>query len=1018
MLINKREVCSMLKPVKITIMLLCACLFAFTISFALNTAYGEGSIDVPVLSGDTGINNEYDLGDTIEIPNLKIVYKGKEYNTVPVLYYPDGVTYILNSATLSQPGKYKLVYNAEVNGEHVSVTKEFIVYNSLFRFSGNKSTAYYGEFNGYNGIILNLAPRESFIYNKIIDLSKSNVAAEIIQLFVTPHTLGVADVSKLIITFTDVYDVNNYVNIEIKKYYANVDWSLKMVYVTANCNGQDKVGLQGPNMGTLYYKGVNYVRHKNNDYGMNLAYSLAAYPEHSLGSKTLKISMDHEEKAFFANNKIISDMDDPSMYDTIWEGFTTGEVFLSISAQDYFSPSAKMVITNIAGGDLSVSEITDNEAPQINVDLAGYTSNTLPNAVINQSYKLFNATAYDKYDGAVDVQKRVYFNYNLSSKTQINISNDSFVPKRTGKYTIEYISKDSSGNKSVALVDVFAINTDKTLSIDIYDKTVSGYVGEETSVASGFLIKNNIGNTNVKITATLSSNGQIKYDIDPTDLKFRPLYSGNYTVRFEYSDYIYKKVETYNIAINIISNPIILDDAALPNYLLQGRKYKLPKLYGINMSSGEPVPVEASVIIIEDGTKTVNITDDGYYIVGNCLNVEIKYTVTVNNKSVSKSYPLQVINPGDTEDLDITEFFVVTSGEADLRADEKGLKVSVTDDAVVEFVNMIQAKDFIFRFSVNHEAHNLNAVTIYLTDSADPSARIKIRYEYVSDKSTNVFINDIYPASVLTGFGTEKNEFVLKYNSLEGIFAPATGYRINVTSTVSGEPFKGFLSGKVFLEIAAEDVSGHSEINIIRINNQAIYNFSYDEIEPEIILDMVTGTFALGDTVTLNPAFVADVLDPYCTYNFTISDPDGNYVISNKGETLDGNQNPEISYTFTLNKLGNYTVRYTAYDSEGNRAIIPNAFECIDTVPPVITLTNIKDTGKLNEKIKVADATVTDNISTDLEIGITVKTPDYVMIRLTENSFVADKPGKYIVYYSAYDNYGNMALVQYEIVVC
>jgi len=72
----------------------------------------------------------------------------------------------------------------------------------------------------------------------------------------------------------------------------------------------------------------------------------------------------------------------------------------------------------------------------------------------------------------------------------------------------------------------------------------------------------------------------------------------------------------------------------------------------------------------------------------------------------------------------------------------------------------------------------------------------------------------------------------------------------------------------------------------------------------------------------------------------------------------------------------------------------------------------------LNEKIKVADATVTDNISTDLEIGITVKTPDYVMIRLTENSFVADKPGKYIVYYSAYDNYGNMALVQYEIVVC
>ena len=68
-----------------------------------------------------------------------------------------------------------------------------------------------------------------------------------------------------------------------------------------------------------------------------------------------------------ADNFII-DLDDPSHVTKLWEGFTTGEVNMTITAEKYSGSTFDFMITKIGTNDITPVYNYDLKGPKISVD--------------------------------------------------------------------------------------------------------------------------------------------------------------------------------------------------------------------------------------------------------------------------------------------------------------------------------------------------------------------------------------------------------------------------------------------------------------------------------------------------------------------------------------------------------------------------------------------------------------------------------------------------------------------------
>ena len=135
--------------------------------------------------------------------------------------------------------------------------------------------------------------------------------------------------------------------------------------------------------------------------------------------------------------------------------------------------------------------------------------------------------------------------------------------------------------------------------------------------------------------------------------------------------------------------------------------------------------------------------------------------------------------------------------------------------------------------------------------------------------------------------------------------------------------------------------------------------------------------------------------------------PSGQPAVSVDGVTLDGTQNYNRTYEVIIDGYGEYYVEYEACDFTGNSTktrYIP--YQVVDEVPPIIELESAQVAYYLGETVKVASATVIDDMTEKTTLYVWVLAPDYSIIQLNpENSmeFTANVAGKYTVFYTAYD---------------
>ena len=75
-----------------------------------------------VLPIDPSLNAFYDVGDTVDIPNIGLGEDGKT-EASPRVYYPDGSVTVGNDCYVSMAGEYTVVYGATADGKHYDLLR-------------------------------------------------------------------------------------------------------------------------------------------------------------------------------------------------------------------------------------------------------------------------------------------------------------------------------------------------------------------------------------------------------------------------------------------------------------------------------------------------------------------------------------------------------------------------------------------------------------------------------------------------------------------------------------------------------------------------------------------------------------------------------------------------------------------------------------------------------------------------------------------------------------------------------
>ena len=167
---------------------------------------------------------EYAVGTAVRVPDLQIEQGGVKLETSKRTIGPDGTVYTDDVVEIVHQGVYTVEYTASgAGGEILTETHTFSGYYPLYGTGKKNSSAYYGAsskyggISGRDGIVVSLTSGDSFVWNEVIDLSGHTPSDHIVELYVTPNTLGTADARNLCFVLTDIYDPNNYVTVMAKK---------------------------------------------------------------------------------------------------------------------------------------------------------------------------------------------------------------------------------------------------------------------------------------------------------------------------------------------------------------------------------------------------------------------------------------------------------------------------------------------------------------------------------------------------------------------------------------------------------------------------------------------------------------------------------------------------------------------------------------------------------------------------------------------------------------------------------
>ncbi len=948
------------------------------------------------------------------------------------LTFPSGKTVKASEFVLSEAGVYSISARAEYNGETYSEKRSFTVKSKLFETQGNDTAVYrnhpFNEYTGLNatvgeinGLLIKLSKGNSVTVNQAIDLSVMTRSTPVIEFYVPSAERGVRDFTTINFRFTDKYDSSKYIDVNANNLTNGSNIRQCMSWWKAASQDQKLTGIQ--NMEPLDVHPGREDNIRTDQYGSYGIMSWCMTPwidnshtgldfygdtaEQNMLRNTDRsaICIDYNTRCVYAGRGVgnfVTDLDDPTYYVNPWEGFTTGECYLTITADNYTGDNpAQIFITSLRGVNLQQTVVTDSTAPSVAVDFGDYEEDGLPNALVGQPYAVFPAKADDPELSPSFIDVRVKGNVSTDYPFDVPVVNGKFTPAAKGWYEIEYTARDSWGNKSTRKVAVYATDGAADLAVTLSDKTESGNVGEFIPLASASAT-GALGNADFTVKVTRNGN-----DVTIADNGFVPHRAGDYIVSFTARDYIgHETTESYTIAVSVSDKPVFADLPVVQKYLLAGQVNRLPLAVAYDYNGETPVSVPVKVQITDsEGTRTIS----GRNFTPKRIDTEVKVAwvaTNANGSTVSKSITLPVYDVINGEDYRMEKYFATDGMTA--KAQTQNVTLSVNKNgASAEFINPLLSENF----SVAFKPVNMDKVKLMLVGYENPAEKLVLDINLTNDVA---LIN-----------GTRRYE--LQRQSSGGFYFSYTastnmlsdGYTKVVPFDENNKVFGGFTGGKVYMSIVADGIGTNAAVEVNSVSNQALSARGFEMIKPGImILGTTGGSYLKGNSVTLFRAAIADVLSPSCTFTCTVTAPDGTTVKDVNGVELK-EVDPEVERKIVLDMYGAYIIQFYGEDQSGNRERnISYSINVIDVVAPVIKLDGeVQATASVGEKITLTAAKAYDDKDGEVDVLMYVQTPESKVLKIKEKTYTFTMKGVYVIKYYACDKQGNSTILEYTVTV-
>ena len=963
------------------------------------------------------------MNESFALPSAKMYIHGEELTPTAKITYPSGTEKTDATVVLNEAGVYTLCY---VSGEN-EYSQTFAVketYADLFTdVDGEKGV--FEEVVANNetmGVKISLRENVKFNYDKIIDLSDNRFDdtlvdrsknTRLIEMFAQPHKIDTSDVDALYITLTDVYNPNNYLEIRMKY----LSYSPQGVYIRTRAAGQ-----------------ANWVGYNYDFYSTNLAVHDAGSHEeggffsylsttHSFHdffeNLSLKLYFDNETKCLYGDPAwkyghtnsgedkslitpwLIRDFKttdaELSAGNKPWQGFTTGEVYLSVYAKGV-NDTADFYVTELDGVSLQ-NEFIEPSAPTLTVDMQNNA--TTAYALVGKSYKLLDYTATNGDIAIVDESVEVRRIENGVLTSAVRVKDGAFTPVAAVTYAIVYKVTNAYGitTEKQVIVEAKSALDMPTLQADISAIPTTAVYGAEILLPKAL----GYGGAGwVDVVYKVMNDGK---EVPVENGKFNCFGTGDFEITLTATDYIGQVTElSHTISgVTVSGEPVVNESTLiLPSAFIVGDTFTFTSYEAIVYGEDFSVQKLSAKIEVVDGKGTTVIGADGKYTPAagaetDAATVRFTFGTGVNVLVVERKLPVLYIKNAPKF---LTNYFVAENATKDADAHNVYFTAQETDkDMSFSFIRGVDSNNFSLKLNFVKDFSAYESVTVLLQDIYDKDATAEILLTKSGEK-TYASVNGGGSKEVYV----ENNVLQIRYFAKTNEFTDALG--------VAFANFeKGFTNGSVYITVTANGVYGESKIGVQNINNQTINLINRDLQKPSITLAQeFEGRYAAGQEVLIPAASTYDVLNGVSDVTVTIEMEGAQVYVDN--------QSASKPIYFTPDKLGYYIVTYVAKDNAGNQQKVRKTFSVYDAGRPSITFkSQIPDSVSVGTVLKLPSYSLSDNYSlNDLTVRIYFATPDGMMATVTNSGSVTFAvKGYYSINYLVVDKNNNIATYTFSV---